>query len=145
MSSVRNEPRSRTRSRARGAPVAVGPAEDAEVVQPGAAGVGDGVDLLELHGDQPGQPVVGAVADHAVALDHVGAVGQPAPGALEGAVHRVVVGVEDADELALGDAQRGVDVLRLRGAVRDADHVEVGVALGHQLQARLDLHRAGVL
>ncbi len=58
MSSVRKEPRSRTRSRADGTPVAVGAAEDAEVVQPGAAGVGDGVDLLELDRDQPGQPGV---------------------------------------------------------------------------------------
>ena len=78
--------------------------------------MGDGVDLLELDGDQPGQPGVVAVADHAVALDDVGAVGDPAPGALERAGHRVVVGVEDADELAVGDAQGGVDVLRLGGA-----------------------------
>ncbi len=38
-----------------GAPVAVGATEDAEPVQRGAAGVGDGVDLLELDGDELGQ------------------------------------------------------------------------------------------
>ena len=108
----------------------------------GAARVGHGVDLLELDRDEPGQRGVVAVADHAVALDDVGAVGDPAPGALEGARHRVVVGVEDADELAVGDAQRGVDVLGL-GACESSTLITVrsGCVRASVEQLGLDRHR----
>lgn len=76
---------------------------------------------------QTGQGGVVAVADDAVTLHHVVTGTDPPPGPLERAVGGVVVGVEDADELASGDPQGRVDVLGLRRAVRDLEHGEVVV------------------
>ncbi|AKA08956.1 hypothetical protein SAZ_31805 [Streptomyces noursei ZPM] len=110
-------------------------------MQAGAPGVADGVDRLELDGDEPGDAGTVAVADHAVALDHVVAVGEPVPGVAEGVLRGVVVGVEDADELAADPGDGRVDVLRLGGGAGDRQQDQPGVAGGDRAEGVLDGQR----
>ncbi len=101
----------------------------------------DRVDRLELDADELGDPGALAVADHAVALHHVVAVGQPVPGAHEGVGCRVVVGIEDADELATHARRGRVDVLRLGCRPGDGQQHEPPVAFGDLPQCVLDRQR----
>ena len=94
------------------------------MVQSLAPRVADGVDLLELDRDKAGDTRLVTVTHDAVPLHDVGAVGEPAPRALEGSDHRVVVGVEDSHELAGHDGQCRVDVVGLRSAVGDPQQFE---------------------
>ena len=101
MSSVSIELYSRVWRSNFGPPVAVRSAEDGEIVQAGAPGMADGVDRLELDRHHARDPGCVAVADDAMALDDVRAVGKPAPRAGERIRLRQVVGVENTHEFAL--------------------------------------------
>ena len=124
-------------------PVAVAAAEDPEGMQPGASGVADRVDGLELHRDRPGHQGHIAVAHDAVPLDHVELVAEPVPGPAERVARRLVVGIEHAHELAAHVGDGGIDVLGLRRAALDLENLDARLARRQLSQHRLDLQRLG--
>ena len=124
-----------------GAPVPVRPAEHAEPVQAGPSRMAHRVDRLELDRHRARHQRRPSVADDAVALHDVSAVGDPAPRAGERVPPRVVVGVEDRGELALDHLQGRVDVLRLRRGERHLHHLQPPVHRRHRRQVVLHLHR----
>ena len=106
-------------SQERRAPEPVGAAEDPEAVQTSTAGMADGVDGLELDRDRTGDPRRVTVAHHRVALHNVDTRREPLPCPGERSRVGMMIGVEHAHELAFDDGERGVHVLRLRGAALD--------------------------
>ena len=122
------------------APVAVGAREQAEPPHGGAARVRDGVDLVELDGDERGEPRVARVEDDAAALHHVDApvraqpLGRPARRVR---VH-VVVAVVDGDDVGARVAgQEVVEVVRLGRRVGHPDDAQVTVLGGQVAYLRL--------
>ena len=74
-------------------------------------------------------------------LDDIGAVRQPAARATERARVRVVVGIEDPDDLAADTGQSRIDVLRLGDRPLDAEGLETRVAIRDCVQLLLDRQR----
>src|SRR5205085_1750375 len=93
-----------------GFPITVGAAENPETMHPGAARMTDGVNRLKLNRHRPGHPGSVAVAYQAMALYHVVAVSQPAPGPPETAGIRMMIGIEHPDKLAFDISQGRIDI-----------------------------------